>query len=95
MPNTNPTIDNCFHLEVPRTASGSSQYCCGLKGMLARTAGLPFVSTDCVAGYMLDGAYVYNPELAKNCPLYTTDPNRGLGDFNALLRCHLKPNPSQ
>ncbi|HLC88871.1 MAG TPA: hypothetical protein VJG49_02430 [Candidatus Nanoarchaeia archaeon] len=88
MPTTNPTIDDCFHLELPRTASGQGSRRCGLKQMLASVAGLSYSNTDCVGCYMLEGAYVYNPELARNCPLYTTDHNRGREDFTALMEHH-------
>ena len=88
------TIEYCFHLKYGKELNQENQIrecICDLKRLLNNVAAFNYDNFYCVAYYLVrnltgEEVSVYNPELARNCPLFTTDSNRALGDFTALMK---------
>ncbi len=87
------TLEYCFHLKYGELDKENQigECICDLKRLLNDVTALNYDNFHCVAYYLvrdLEGeeASVYNPELARNCPMFTTDDARALGDFTALMK---------
>lgn len=90
-------LEYCFHIESDKKrldernsqegAGNIGKMCiCELKRMLSSNTSLTYDDFRCVAYYSVSDAFVYHPEMAKNCPLFTTDSARAIGDFTALMK---------